>query len=146
MENNLNDLWNDEEFGKEFAKFNPADISDSTLYEGNISVIYCKPDYKSIVEITNQWNKRRKQIAIYPIRRAFNTPYESDEIMNNSNLFLDMGARLYNAMKEANMKNYKYIKILKIASPVDKFDVQYYATEYKLITQKKLSTGKKTKK
>lgn len=146
MENDNIDLWNDMEFGKEFAKFNPADITDSTLYDGNTSVIYCKPKYDSIKEITNQWNKRRKQISIQIIRRASNTPFENDEIMSTNHLFLDMGARLYNAMREASSNNYKYIKILKIASPVDKFDVQYYTSEYKLFTQKKLSTGKKTKK
>ena len=57
-----------------------------------------------------------------------------------------MGARLFNAMKDASIQNYKYIKILKISSLTDKFDVLYYVSEYKLIIQKRIEAKKPIKK
>ena len=143
---NFNDEWNDEEFGLEFIKFDRASQNDSVLYDGNTEVLYIKPIYESITTFTNQWNKKRKRICIYRVILAENTPYESDTILNHENLVLDMGARLYNALKIAHEHNWNCIKILKVSNPNDKFDVQYYASEYKLKLQKKITPSKQPSK
>jgi len=139
------DEWEDDSFGIEYAKFVKADLSDTSLYDDNVDVLYCKPDYESITSYINQWNKSRKRISIKRIKRSFNTPLDSDMILEDGNLHLDMGARLYNTMKSAYGMKWKYLKILKISNPNDKFDVHYYTSEYKLVITKKL-TAKKTKK
>lgn len=141
---NFNDEWNDDEFGLEFIKFELASINDKALYDGITEVLYIKPIYDSIKAYTNQWNKRRKRIVVYRIILAEGTPYESDTILNHENLVLDMGARLFNCLRIANEHNWENIKILKISNPSNKFDVQYYASEYQLKLQKK-TTPKKPK-
>lgn len=145
------DEWNDDEFGLEFIKFEQASHSDTILYDGSVGVLYIKPIYDSIKSYLNQWNKRRKRINIYRVILAEGTPYESDTILNHENLVLDMGARLFNCVRIANEHKWKCIKILKISNPTNKFDVQYYASEYILKLQKKIapknqSTKKTTKK
>ena len=145
LENVLNS-WEDDSFGVEYAKFKKADLDDSALYDDNVDVLYCKPDYESIANYVNTWNKQRKRIEIKRIIRCFNTPYQSDTIEADGNLCLDMGSRLYNAMKLANGYKWKHLKILKISNPRDKFDVHYYTSEYKLQKQDKLTDKKKAKK
>lgn len=139
------DEWNDEEFGLEFIKFEQASQIDVALYTGNVGVLYVKPIYDTIKSYTNQWNKKRKRITIYRVIRAENTPYESDTILNHENLVLDMGARLFNCIKIAHEYKWECIKILKISNPNDKFDVQYYVSDYELMLQKEIIPKKTTK-
>ncbi len=150
MEENLIDKilneWDDEDFGVEYAKFTEADAIDSALYDDNVDVLYFEPIYDSIKGTINQWNKKRKQLRINTITRCINTPYEIDQLSENNMLFLDMGARLYNAMKLCKKDNWMYVKMIKISSKSDKFDVQYYGSEYKLIKQKKITGTKKVTK
>lgn len=147
----INDEWNDEEFGLEFIKFELASINDKALYDGTTEVLYIKPIYESIKPYTNQWNKNRKRITVYKIKLAEGTPYESDTILNHEHTVLDMGARLFNCLKIAHENKWDNIKILKISNPSNKFDVQYYASEYNLKLQKEIApktpkTKKTTKK
>ena len=135
----INDEWNDEEFGLEFVKFERASMEDSVLYDGNVEVLYIKPIYETIKSYINQWNKNRKRITVYRVQLAKNTPYESDTILNHEHLVLDMGARLFNCLKIANEHKWDNIKIMKISNPSNKFDVQYYLSEYKLILQKEIA-------
>lgn len=139
------DEWNDDDFGFEYIKFEKASISDTALYDGNSEVLYIKPLYETIQSYTNQWNKRRKRVNAYKVVLAEGTPFESDTIQNELNLILDMGARLYNAMRICNEHKWKCVKIMKISNPNDKFDVQYYASEYQLKLQKKIPANKKSK-
>jgi hypothetical protein len=140
------DEWNDEDFGVEYAKFFDADPIDSTLFDDDVSVLYFEPIYSSIKPTINQWNKKRKQLRINTITRCCNTPYDSDQLSDNKMLFLDMGARLYNAMKLCKKDNWTYVKMIKISSKTNKFDVQYYPSEYKLSKQKKVPGSKKKEK
>lgn len=146
MEKNVDDEWQDDDFGQEYAKFSPADQIDSVLYDDTVEVLYIEPNYDSIKPYINQWNKKRKKIDVGIIRRCINTPFKSDNIANESGVCLDMGARLYNAIRMIIKEKPKYLKILKISNPKDKFDVQYYASEYKLIGQQKIAPKKKTTK
>ena len=139
------DGWMDDDFGQEFIKFQVADKLESELYDNEVSVIYIKPDYNSIKSYVNQWNKNRKKIQVDTIRRCINTPYDSDEIIDGNNVFLDMGARLFNTIKSHATTGTDYLKVLKISNPNDKFDVQYYASTYKLVVQKKVATKSKKK-
>lgn len=142
----INDEWNDDEFGLEFVKFDRATQKDAILYNGTTEVLYIKPVYDSIKGYLNQWNKRRKRITIYRIILAENTPYESDTILNHEHLVLDMGARLFNCVRIANEHKWVNIKILKISNPSNKFDVQYYASEYLLKLQKEIPVKTQSKK
>lgn len=135
---NKDELWNDEDFGKEFIIFSRADMEDTSMYDEDVSVIYIEAFYETISDITNRWNKARKHILVNKIVRCFGTPNDSDSIQNHASLYLDMGARLYNCMKQAYENGWKYVKVLKISNSRNKFDVQYYASEYKLIVQKNL--------
>ncbi len=143
---NVLDEWDDDDFGIEYAKFKEADPVDSALYDDNVDVLYCVPDYESITSYINMWNKSRKRIRIKTIIRAFGTPYDSDRIEDDGNLHLDMGARLYNSLKLAHSEKYKFLKIIKISNPNDKFDVHYYASQYNLVEQTKLVSKKSKKK
>ena len=134
--------WDDDDFGHEFAKFKRANNFDYVdAYDGNVDVLYCEVLYKTINDYTSQWNKARKKVQINYIVRADGTPYSSDFVERNGVFWLDMGARLFNCVKEAYSKKWKYIKILKISNPNDKFDVQYYGSEYKLKVQKDLDNA-----
>jgi len=140
----ISELWDDDDFGVEFAIFTDAPYEEQLLYNEKVSVLYVRPYYESITDYINAWNKRRKRIKIDLIRLCKDTPYESDEVLEPSNTCLDMGARLFNAMKQARAKKWDYVKIIKLSGK-DKFDVTYYVEQYKLQTQKKLTDTKKTK-
>ena len=144
--NDDDDLWNDDDFGIEYAKFKDADIQDSALYDDNLEVLYIEPLYSTIKNYTNLWNKRRKMIRVNTVELCDKTPYDSDVVVKNNNLYLDMGARLFNVVKKAKENNWKYVKILKTSNPVDVFDTHYYISEYKLKNQQKVSDKKPTKK
>ena len=131
--------WDDDEFGLEYAKFREANMLDSIIlsdYDGKVSVLYCEPLYNTLDDYENRWGKKRKKLRVYPIKIANGTAYKSDQIDYNENIWLDMGSRLFNQMKEAKRNKWKYVKIMRIASLTDKFDVEFYATKYNIKTQK----------
>ena len=131
--------WDDDDFGNEYAKFrfaNPSDSVDS--FDGNIHVLYCEILYDTIKDYTSNWNKARKKVQVYIINRCALTPRNRDDVEYKEGIWLDMGARLYKAVKGAYQNKWKYVKIVKISNPNDKFDVEYYVSEYKLVVQSKL--------
>lgn len=137
--------WEDEDFGTEFAKFKVSSPFDLVDPSPNIFVLYIEPDYNSLVDYENHWRKKRKKIQVNEIQRAVNSPYQDDIIVENSMLWLDMGARLFNVVKDCKIKKFKYIKLIKTTNPLDKFDTWYSAKQYKLDKQSKItkSTTKK---
>lgn len=128
--------WEDDDFGIEYAKFVKATLLDDSLCTENTDVLYAEILWDTIDDYTNQWNKNRKKVRINPITLSDRTPYESDIVHVNENLWLDMGSRLFNALKVHANKKPKYVKILKDSNPRDKFDVQYNVIPYKLKIQK----------
>jgi len=138
----MSDEWDDNDFGTEFLKFQELDIGLAQLYDSNTTVIFIEPFYDTLVSYTNSWNKKRKKMRVHKINRHINTPFDSDEVEFNDNLYLDMGARLFNCIREHAKKGTKYLRILKFTGNKSRFDVTYAATEYKLSKQKKLPTQK----
>lgn len=140
--------WDDDDFCVEYAKFREAKLTDNIVlsdYDDDVSVLYCEPFYKTLMDYDNRWNKRRKKLRVFPISISNGTPHKEDTIDMNENIWLDMGARLFNQMKEARKNKWKYVKILRIASRTDKFDVSFYASQYKLKVQKNIDTSKGVK-
>lgn len=139
--------WEDVDFGVEFFKIDKVDIENQPLYDDQVFSAYIEPFYDTLTDYQNNWNKKRKRMRVYEIRRAFNTPYVADVVVSNDMLWLDMGARLFNAIKPFAMKKTKYLHIMKLVGKRSKFDVQYHVSEYKLQKQKKIDEpSKKTKK
>lgn len=134
--------WADEII--EFAKFRDliynAEPMEYEVYDiKSTSVLYCVPDYPSIEDYVTQWGKNRKRIKVHIIRLACLCIFENDEVDKNTLYHLDMGARLFNAMKTAYENKWKFVKIIRIGNPRDKFDVQYHVSEYKLVKQAKIT-------
>lgn len=128
----------------EYAKFRePHRTKQSELYQTYEmpSLLYCQPDWDSIEEYTNDWNKQRRRIYVYEIMTVENSNRTSDKMIDIP-LHLDMGARLFNAMKLLAKKKPKFVKILKLSNPRDKFDVMYYVDEYNFKTQEKITKPK----
>ena len=131
--------WEDEDYGHEFANFKEASFADNPFdYDGQVTVLYCEILYDTLNDYINRWNKNRKKVRINNIVLAAGTPYDSDFVRSDGIIWLDMGARLFNAVKKAKDNKWSTVKILKISNPKDKFDVQYYISEYKLKEQKTL--------
>jgi len=138
--------WDDDDFGNEFAKFKRAGLFDTIDdYDGNTDVLYCEILYSTLKDYTSQWNKNRKKVQVYTITRCDGSPLDSDVVNYVEGIWLDMGARLFRVVKACKTEKWKYVKILKISNPNDKFDVQYYASQYKLITQKTIDAKKASK-
>lgn len=137
--------WDDSDFGIEYAKFEKATLLDSAMTTENTYVLYCEILWDTIDDYTNQWNKKRKKVRVNPIILSDRTPYISDEVRLNENLYLDMGSRLFSCLKELAKKKPKYVKIIKEINPRNKFDVDYTATSYKLKIQKDLASNTKKK-
>lgn len=137
--------WDDDSFGNEYVKFsgNDGDVlttdifSDHTVYS-IVGRIY----WDTIEDYVNVWNKQRKKVRFDYVRRCINTPYNSDEVIENPNLYLDMGARLYNEIRKHREKKPKFVQINKYENPRDKFDTWYIVMPYKFVAQKKVSTSK----
>lgn len=141
----IDGIWEDEEFGTEFAKFESCKDGEESLYD-KPSVLYCEILYETIKDCLNQWNKKRKwvhcnRIKVYPSTMHVDDTIDRDDFEE----VLDMGARLFKAVREAKRNKWKYVKILKLEDPTDKFATRYFATEHKLYKQKKI-TKKKLKK
>lgn len=131
--------WDDDDFGNEYAKFVRATaLDDIGQYDGNVDVLHCEVLYNTLKDYTSQWNKKRKKAEVNPITVHFGTPYDQDIVHYDGGIWLDMGARLFKAVKKAKQENWKYIRIMKISNPNDKFDVQYYVSNYKLLVQSKI--------
>lgn len=137
--------WDDLDYGQEFAKFREANIDDDVLSTENTEVMYIQVLWDTIEKTKNMWNKNRMRVRVNPIRLCRRTPYSSDEVIEQPNLYLDMGARLYNELKKLADKKPKYVKIIRDLNPRDKFDTWYKATPYKLVIQEKSSNQKKSK-
>lgn len=135
--------WDDDTYCVEFAKFVPADQPDQLMYEGNLDVLYCEVLYNTLEDYTSQWNKQRKRVQVRVIARCEYTPRKSDYVDYNGIIYLDMGARLFRAIRSAKEKKFRYVKIIKHSNPRDKFDTHYFVSEYKLKEQKTLDTVKK---
>lgn len=118
--------WNefDDEFFLEYAKFDKALGEDTILYGNDSYVLYCKPNYATLKEITNQWNKQRFRIIIQKIKILQGL---ADEI-SEEKYALDMGKRLLRSIREHAISGTKYLKILRLGL---KFDTEYYVSEYK---------------
>ncbi len=121
--------WDDDNYGQEFYKFEKTETEFDSIYE-DYAVGYLKIYWDSITEFTNQWNKRRKRVRVEEIRRAKNTPSKDDQVIPNPNLWLDMGSRLYNEVRKYASKKPRYLRILKVNNPNNKFDVVYYSKPY----------------
>jgi hypothetical protein len=137
--------WDDDDFEIEYAKFKKADLSDDAMCTHNTHVLYCEVLWNTIDDYRNQWNKKRKKVRVNPIILAKNTPREDDFVDIIDNLYLDMGSRLFTAMKKVADKKPKYVKILKEIDPNDKFDVRYEVFQYKLSIQKQITKSKAKK-
>ena len=137
--------WDDDDYGNEFAKFREASIMDYADADSNTFVLYCEILYETLKDYISRWNKKRKKVQVYNIILAFGTPYDSDTVDLNDGIYLDLGARLYKAIKQAQSEKWKYVKIIKITNPNDKFDVHYYVSEYKLKVQKAIDAPAKKK-
>lgn len=141
--------WEDEEFGREYLKFD-------SKYNNGEELLYSKPyipqvliveiDYKTIETFTNQWNKKRKRVKVNLIKPAHCHPFRDSDEIEEGNYYLDMGARLFNATKVAYMNGWKYTRILKVSNENDKFDTEYYPSEYKLKIQTKIDNKLPAKK
>lgn len=138
--------WEDDNFGSEFIKFRQTVKMDNffSTVSPNHFVIYIKPIYDSIVDYENAWRKKRKKIRVREIILAQKEEL-SDDISRNENLWLDMGARLFNCLKEHAIKKTKYLVITKSINPLDKFDTWYEAKEYKIKKVGKIKPNPKSK-
>jgi len=136
--------WEDDDFGMEYFKFHPATHTVASLYDDNVEVGYLKIFCDTIEPYINLWNKKRKKVRVQEIRSIVDTPYTSDSIIPSDNLWLDMGARLFNTIKGFCVnKKVVTLRIIKIKGNKSKFDVTYFADEYKMTTQKSVASKKK---
>lgn len=137
--------WEDELF--EYAKFrNPHMGKQMTLittYE-KPELLYCEVIWNTIEVYTSQWNKPRHRVCVKEIISSENSIFDSDQVRDNA-MYLDLGARLFNELKKFAKTKPKYLKILKLSNPKDKFDVNYHASEYKLTKQEKITDTKAKK-
>lgn len=131
--------WDDNDFGVEYAKFTKAYIDDDPLCTEDTTVLYCKVHWNTITDYVNSWNKKRKKVRIERILLCKNTPYDEDKIEENDNLWLDMGSRLFNCLKNLKSDKPSCVKIIKNSNPRDRFDTWYVAGNYKLSKQAKIS-------
>jgi hypothetical protein len=136
--------WEDDDFGQEFYKIEETSAELDSLYE-NAKYGAMEVFWKTIQDFTNAWNKKRKRVRVQKVRVCKGTPHERDEVISNDNLYLDMGARLFNAVKKLAKKHPRFIKVVKITNPANKFDVQYYAEPYKLVVKKQIPVEKNKK-
>lgn len=137
--------WDDSDFGNEFIKFKKSTVMDDIeVLLGNYGseIIYIKIFWDDIIDYKNIWNKNRKKVRVNEIRLCQGTPFESDEVIQNSNLYLDMGSRLFNEIRTHSEKKPDFLKIIKYVNPMDRFDTWYRVFEYKLKKQMKVSTTK----
>lgn len=135
----------DEDYGDEFISFKDGTQADMTIYSPNRKVLYLEPNWSTLTEYINQWNKTRRKMKVFEILPHFKSPLAYDEIKTLDNIWLDMGARLYKAVLPFAKKGTKYIRIIKDANPIDKFDTWYTVFIYKPTHQKTLpkkKTGK----
>ncbi len=138
--------WDDDEFGVEYYKFNNKYVDKvlESLYD-YCRVAYLEIDWDSIRTEQNDWNKKRKRVNVQEIILADFTPEDKDKIIENNNLVLDMGARLFNEIKRFAKDKPTYLKIVQVYNPRDKFDTFYHASVYKRKLTKK-PQAKATKK
>jgi hypothetical protein len=134
--------WEDDDFGQEFIKFRESNQFNCVSHSPNTTVLFIRPDYSSILPYENQWRKKRKKIRVQEIRIMAGTPNIEDQIISDGDVWLDMGARLYKAVKEAFKNKWDCIQLVKRSNPMDKFDVWYAVNEYKI--QKQKTIPKKT--
>lgn len=131
--------WEDDDFGQEYIKFRQSNQFNCANPSPNLFVLFLKPDYSSIISYENDWRKKRKRVRVQEIRIMAGTPYTEDLISDNSNLWLDMGARLYQVIKKCYKEKWTFIQVIKSTNAMDKFDVWYDAFQYKIQKQTKIT-------
>jgi len=135
----------DDEFGYEFLKFDSSNQQQIANWSPNKTILFLEPNWDTLDEYTNQWNKVRRRLVIKnQIESRLGTPFEHDKIKELQNTWLDLGARLYKALLPFAIKKQKYIKIIKDSNPNDKFDTWYNVQAYKPSFQAKVKPKTKS--
>jgi hypothetical protein len=133
--------WEDDTFDIEYASFQKATNDDVALLSPNQTVGYFRIHWDSVQDYVNTWNKKRKRVMVNKIDRYPEGLRRNDDI-NEYDLWLDMGARLFKELKKHAPNKPKYLRIIKDSNPLDKFDTWYHAYVYKLVKFKTVTPKK----
>lgn len=127
----------------EIIKFDDPIDGESILFD-DVFTVYIQPDWNSLEEFVNLWNKKRHRIKCNKIKVYPKGIKVAPEVDKNITYHLDIGKRLLKALKEKSKDKPKYIKILRVGKG---FDTIYYVEEYKFpASQTKTTPKKQTKK
>lgn len=130
--------WELENFDDlEFINWNelPKEIHMSTLmsdkHEANY--LYIKVNWNTL---NPKW--RNNYGNLQPIVQVNKLVPFNDTFHEFPTSYLAMGKRLFNRMRQALKSGWKYIEIVRIMNPDNKYDTQYYIREKKLTKQTKI--------